>query len=77
MDKKSFLNNLRELVGDEDNLTDTDFTDETFDTDTEEEDDEIGPSFIIRECPPTRIVREFMKEQIKSLKKESKFSKFI
>ncbi len=76
MDKNSFMNNLRELVVDDSDFTDTDFTDETNESD-DETDDEFGPAFIIRECPPIRIVREFMKEQIKSLKKESKFSKFI
>ena len=83
MNKKSFMQKLEDIMNPPD-LRDlvvtpkfTTFDDfEGFDNmEVEDEDDElvIDLKFIVEECPPIRIVREFMMENIKSVNEDDPF----
>lgn len=89
MNKRIFMQKLKDMMGPQDEelirptkskMSDNniDFDNDDFE-DFEDSDDElvINLKFIVDECPETRIVRDWMKENIKSVNEDDPFFKLL
>ncbi len=61
---RNIIDDIRMIVEDEKSITEEDFNSDK---------EIIDLRFIVEECPPTRIVREWMQENIKSVNEDDPF----